>query len=127
MFTRCSACRRRSREISSSVQGNGANSPSRKDERFFRGAFRGSTFLLLHHCKLLLAPWRNEVVRRHRDVPAFLGEFFCSFADKKLAATTPPAAHDELQHWLRRVYREFRELDLRILLADLQSAIQLEL
>jgi hypothetical protein len=37
----------------------------------------------------------------------------------------PPDAHDELQRWLRRVYLEFRELDLRILLADLQSSIRL--
>jgi hypothetical protein len=27
----------------------------------------------------------------------------------------------ELQHWLRRLYREFRELDQRILLTDLKS------
>ena len=39
----------------------------------------------------------------------------------------PPEVADELQHWLRRAYREFRELDLRILLADLQSAIRLGL
>ena len=28
--------------------------------------------------------------------------------------------HVELQHWLRRVHIEFRELMLRMLLADLQ-------
>jgi hypothetical protein len=31
----------------------------------------------------------------------------------------------ELQHWLRRIYREFRELDARIMLTDLRSSIQL--
>ena len=30
-----------------------------------------------------------------------------------------PQRHIELQHWLRRIHLEFRELDLRILLADL--------
>ena len=45
------------------------------------------------------------------------------FAD---ASALPPEAQEELQHWLRRVHREFRELDLRILLADLQSSIRLE-
>ena len=37
----------------------------------------------------------------------------------------PVAAQIELEHWLRRVYLEFRELDLRILMADLQSSIRL--
>jgi hypothetical protein len=37
------------------------------------------------------------------------------------AASEAPAfdvdAYIELQHWLQRIYREFRDLDLRILLA----------
>jgi hypothetical protein len=37
----------------------------------------------------------------------------------------PIDAHIELQRWLRRIYLEFRELDLRILLADLKSSIRL--
>jgi hypothetical protein len=59
-------------------------------------------------------------VRRYIETPPF------SFSDAELAAAAmPPAVREEMQHWLRRVYREFRELDLRILLADLQSAIRL--
>jgi hypothetical protein len=64
-------------------------------------------------------PALAPALRKYIDTPPF------SFADERLAAL-PPAAQEELQHWLRRVYREFRELDLRILLADLQSAIRLE-
>ncbi len=37
----------------------------------------------------------------------------------------PLDVHIELQRWLRKIYLEFRELDLRILLADLQSSIRL--
>jgi hypothetical protein len=106
-------------------------------------AFRG---LHRHFPQALLAPVHNEIfgvaphrdkyqamgaasarlpalapaLRKYIDVPPF------SFADAALAAALPPAAHEELQHWLRRVFREFRELDLRILLADLQSSIRLE-
>jgi hypothetical protein len=36
----------------------------------------------------------------------------------------PPSAQAELQRWLRRVFLEFREVELRILLADLQSSIK---
>jgi hypothetical protein len=38
----------------------------------------------------------------------------------------PDAARDELEQWLRRAFCEFRELDLRLLLADLQSAIAIQ-
>jgi hypothetical protein len=65
-------------------------------------------------------PALAPALRKYIDKPPF------SFADAELAAALPPAVHEELQHWLRRVYREIRELDLRILLADLQSAIRLE-
>jgi hypothetical protein len=37
------------------------------------------------------------------------------------AVGIPLNAHIELQRWLRRIYLEFRELDLRILPADLQA------
>ena len=50
-----------------------------------------------------------------------------SFSKEDLAVAAPPVAYDALQQWLRRSYREFRKLDLHILLADLQSAIRLEL
>jgi hypothetical protein len=65
-------------------------------------------------CLPALAPG----LRRHIETPPF------SFAG---LAALPPAVVDELQHWLRRAYREFRELDLRILLADLQAAMRLPL
>ena len=61
-------------------------------------------------------------LRKHIEKPPF------SFADARLANATGIAldVHIELQRWLRKVYLEFRELDLRILLADLQSSIRLE-
>ncbi len=60
-------------------------------------------------------------LRRYIDKPPF------SFSQARLAGATniPLDAHIELQRWLRRIYLEFRELDLRILLADLQSSIRL--
>ena len=60
-------------------------------------------------------------LRRYIDKPPF------SFADARLANARdiPLDVHIELQRWLRRIYLEFRELDLRILLADLQSSIRL--
>ena len=62
-------------------------------------------------------PALAPALRKYVETPPF------SFAD---TTAMPPEAQEELQHWLRRAYREFRELDLRILLADLQSAIRLE-
>jgi hypothetical protein len=60
-------------------------------------------------------------LRRYIETPPF------SFADSNMgrAVGIPLDAHIELQRWLRRIYLEFRELDLRILLADLRSSIQL--
>jgi hypothetical protein len=40
------------------------------------------------------------------------------------ATNIPLDAHVELQRWLRRIYLEFREVDLRLLLADLSSSIR---
>ena len=62
-------------------------------------------------------------LRRYMETPPF------SFADPRIADSTrmPGAAYAELERWLRRIYLEFRELDLRILLADLQSSIQFSL
>jgi hypothetical protein len=60
--------------------------------------------------------------RRFVDTPPF------SFAGSRIAET-PGAPHDAnaaVQRWLRKAYLEFRELDLRILLADLQSSIRLQ-
>ena len=61
-------------------------------------------------------------LRRLAERPPF------SFADFGLASRMD-LPHDqgfELQRWLRRVFLEFRELELRVLLADLQSSIQLQ-
>jgi hypothetical protein len=60
-------------------------------------------------------------LRRYIETPPF------SFAGSYMGDAPGIAldAHIELQRWLRRIYLEFRELDLRILLADLQSSIQL--
>jgi hypothetical protein len=65
-------------------------------------------------------PTLAPVFRKHVDKPPF------SFADSNLAAAfdVPFDVNIELQRWLRKVYLEFRELDLRILLADLQSSIR---
>jgi len=66
-------------------------------------------------------PLLTPGLRKYIESPPF------SFADSKLAARldVPIDINIELQRWLRRVYLEFRELDLRILLADLQSSIRL--
>ncbi len=50
-----------------------------------------------------------------------------SFSDKELAnaKNIPLDVHIELQRWLRKMHIEFRELDLRIMLADLQSSLKL--
>jgi hypothetical protein len=60
--------------------------------------------------------------RKHVDKPPF------SFATARTAETPdmPAGVNIQVQRWLRRVYLEFRELDLRILLADLQSSIRLQ-
>ena len=49
-------------------------------------------------------------VRKYVETPPF------SFADLQITATLDPDIHIELQHWLRRVHHEFRELDHGILL-----------
>jgi hypothetical protein len=60
-------------------------------------------------------------LRKYIDTPPF------SFADSDMgnAVGIPLDVHIEVQRWLRRIYLEFRELDLRILLADLQSSMRL--
>ncbi len=73
-----------------------------------------------HRTLLTHLPLLAPGVRRSIDTPPF------SFTDAALASSRIPLeVQVELQRWLRRVYREFRELDLRILLADLQSSIGL--
>ena len=59
-------------------------------------------------------------LRRYIETPPF------SFAGSNMsnAVGIPIDAHKELQRWIRRIHLEFRELDLRILLADLSSSIR---
>jgi hypothetical protein len=61
-------------------------------------------------------------LRKYVEQPPF------SFADTQLAnaRNIPLDVHIELQRWLRKVHLEFRELDLRVLLADLQSSIHFD-
>jgi hypothetical protein len=58
-------------------------------------------------------------VRKYVERPPF------SFADSERAAALDVDINIELQHWLRRIYREFRELYARIILTDLKSSIRL--
>jgi hypothetical protein len=60
-------------------------------------------------------------LRKYVETPPF------SFVDSRLAAAldVPIDVKIELRRWLRRIYLEFRELDLRILLTDLKSSIRL--
>ena len=59
-------------------------------------------------------------LRRHIETPPF------PFADLHRADRlgVPLDVYDDLQRWLRRVFLEFRERELRLLLADLQSAFK---
>jgi len=59
-------------------------------------------------------------LRRYIVSPPF------SFSDANMGAAVgiPLNAHIELQRWLRRIYLEFREVDLRLLLADLQTSMR---
>jgi hypothetical protein len=59
-------------------------------------------------------------LRKYIEQPPF------SFSDTQLANAKhiPLDVHIELQRWLRKMHIEFRELDLRILLADLQTSLQ---
>lgn len=60
-------------------------------------------------------------LRKYIEKPPF------SFSDQQLAnaKNIPLDVHIELQRWLRKMHIEFRELDLRILLADLQASLKL--
>jgi hypothetical protein len=60
-------------------------------------------------------------LRKYIEKPPF------SFSNARFADAkdVPLDAHIELQRWLRKIHLEFRELDLRILLADLQASIRL--
>ena len=62
-------------------------------------------------------PLLASAVRKYVETPPF------SFADSRLADVDRDV-DIELRHWLRRIYLEFRELDLRLLLTDLKSSIR---
>ena len=70
---------------------------------------------------LLRFPALAPGLRKYVEQPPF------SFSGQQLAdaKNIPLEVHIELQRWLRKVFIEFRELDLRLLLADLQSTIRL--
>jgi hypothetical protein len=104
--------------------------------RDLRGRFPAAVLAPLHNEVFGAAPHRGKYeltgaalthlpalapgLRKYIDTPPF------SFADAALAnSAIPLAVQNELQVWLRRVWREFRELDLRILLADLKSSIEI--
>jgi hypothetical protein len=71
---------------------------------------------------LLRFPVLAPGLRKYIEKPPF------SFSDLRFANAKdiPLDVHIELQRWLRKIYLEFRELDLRVLLADLQSSIRLQ-
>jgi hypothetical protein len=60
-------------------------------------------------------------LRKYIETPPF------SFSGVEIANARhiPLNAHIDLQRWLRKMHVEFRELDLRILLADLQASLRL--
>lgn len=60
-------------------------------------------------------------LRKYIEKPPF------SFSGQQLAnaKNIPLDVHIELQRWLRKMHIEFRELDLRILLADLQASLKI--
>lgn len=64
-------------------------------------------------------PALAPALRKYIETPPF------SFDEARMANATgiPLEVHIELQRWLRRIYREFRELDMRIHLTDLKTSI----
>lgn len=70
---------------------------------------------------LLRFPALTPGLRKYIETPPF------SFSQERLAnaRNIPIDVHIELQRWLRKIHLEFRELDLRVLLADLQSSLRL--
>jgi hypothetical protein len=74
----------------------------------------GAAFVTIH--LPVLAPELRRAIE-HRP--------FSFFATPASAASALPLDSDvKLQHWVRRIFVEFREMELGILLADVQSALQ---
>jgi len=93
------------------VHNEGFGGPQRRD----KFAALGPTALLMQ------VPALAPGLRRHIERPPF------SFADERTwqGGEMGLEAHNELQKWLRRVFLEFREMELRVLLSDVQSSLQL--
>ena len=68
---------------------------------------------------MLRIPLLAPVLRKYAEQPPF------SFADSDAVSDIRADLQIELEHWLRRVHIEFRELALRTLLADLRSSIRI--
>lgn len=68
---------------------------------------------------ILRLPALAPGLRKYVETPPF------SFASPTLGGASPELAN-ELQRWLRRAFREFREFELRSLLTDLQTSIRLQ-
>ena len=91
-----------------------------QNEMFGAGQMRDKFPPVGRGAALLRVPALAPGLRKHVELPPF------SFSGPQLANAKhiPLDGHLELQRWLRRIYLEFRELDLRVLLADLQSSIR---
>jgi hypothetical protein len=91
-----------------------------QNEMFGAGQMRDKFPPIGRGAALLRVPALAPGLRKHVERPPF------SFSGPQLAnaRNIPLDNHLELQRWLRRIYLEFRELDLRVLLADLQSSIR---
>jgi len=84
-------------------------------------AYRPEKYLFVGSgAQVVQLPTLAPDLHQYIEVPPF------SLADAQFGDRRglPPAAQAELQRWLRRVFLEFRELELRILLADLQSSFK---
>jgi hypothetical protein len=69
---------------------------------------------------LLQFPALAPGLRRHIERRPF------SFVEQRTAATELALeTHLDLQKWLRRVFLEFRETELRVLMSDLQNSLQI--
>ncbi len=93
------------------VHNEGFDGPQHRD----KFAALGPTALLMHF------PALTPGLRRHIERRPF------SFADERTwpGGETGLETHNELQKWMRRVFLEFREMELRVLLSDVQNSLQL--
>ncbi len=87
----------------------------------FGAAQHRDKYQLVRHAETLIQlPLLTPGLRKYIETAPF------SFADAERAnSRIPLEVRTELQRWLRRAWREFRELDLRLLLADFKSSIGL--